>query len=238
MWGYYGSKSNLVDYYPEPECDLIIEPFAGTAQYSLKYWDRNVILVDKYETIINLWKWLQVCSEGDILGTRRLKCGENVDDFEWDCQEQKDLVGFIITGAPTMPKKTASRWKTVIRPNTQNYKLNLIASNLRKIRHWDIRLGSYEDVPNQLATWFVDPPYKVAGKYYKHSSKSIDYSHLAHWSKCRIGQTIVCENVGADWLPFNYLTSIRGAIKSSREAVWLNAEPRITSENILSVINK
>ena len=224
MWGYYGSKRNLVKYYPKPEHDLIIEPFAGTAQYALAYWDREVILMEKYETIVNLWRWLQKCSKDDILKTRRLKCGENVDDFEWECQEQKDLVGFIITGAPTMPKKTASKWKTVIRPNTQNYKLNLIADNLHKIKHWDIRLGTYEDLENLEATWFIDPPYEEAGKYYKFGSKYIDYSHLGNWCKDRRGQTIVCENEGASWLPFNYLTSIHGVRKSSKEAVWLNTK--------------
>lgn len=82
-----------------PKFDTIVEPFAGTAQYSLKYWDKKVILIEKYNVICDLWKWLQQCTKKDILSIRQLKCGENTDDFEWDCQEQKDLVGFIITGA-------------------------------------------------------------------------------------------------------------------------------------------
>ena len=131
MWGYYGSKSKVVNYYPPPKHDKIIEPFAGTAQYSLLYWDKEIHLIEKYDVIVNLWKWLQKCSKNDILSTRRLKCGENTDDFKWDCQEQKDLVGFIITGSPSVPKKTASKWKTVIRPNTQDYKLNYIAIKRR-----------------------------------------------------------------------------------------------------------
>ena len=75
MWGYYGSKSKIVNYYPKPIYDTIIEPFAGTAQYSLKYFDKDVILVDKYDVIVRLWKWLQQCSPKDILSLPRLSCG-------------------------------------------------------------------------------------------------------------------------------------------------------------------
>ncbi|KKK76293.1 hypothetical protein LCGC14_2865080, partial [marine sediment metagenome] len=37
MWPYFGSKQSLVKYYPAPEYSDIIEPFAGSAKYSLKY---------------------------------------------------------------------------------------------------------------------------------------------------------------------------------------------------------
>jgi len=103
MWGYYGSKSKIIDAYPAPKYGKIIEPFAGTAQYSLKYHDRDITIVDKYEVITRLWQWLQKCSPSDITGLPRLKFGENVDDFKWDCAEAKWLVGFIITGAPSQP---------------------------------------------------------------------------------------------------------------------------------------
>jgi len=222
MWGYYGSKSKIIEKYPSPKFDTVIEAFAGTAQYALKYWDRDVILIEKYDVICNLWKWLQKCTKKDILSTRQLKYGENVDDFVWDCQERKDLVGFIITGAPSMPKKTASKWKTVDRPNTQQYRLETIANNLEKIRHWRIVCGDYQDSPNVKATWFIDPPYIVGGKYYKHGSKSIDYEYLRDWCKQRKGQVIVCEADGANWLPFETLISSRGNRYQHKESVWIN----------------
>jgi len=37
MFSYYGSKKKIVKYYPEPVHDVIIEPFAGAAWYSLEY---------------------------------------------------------------------------------------------------------------------------------------------------------------------------------------------------------
>lgn len=222
MWGYYGSKSKVIQHYPAPTHNLIIEPFAGTAQYALRHFENDVILIDKYDTIVRLWKWLQQCSPKDILDTRRMDYQQNVDDFEWDCEERKWLVGFIIAGAPAQPKKTATRWKTVVRPNTQNYKLQMISESLHKIRHWDIRLGTYEDAPDVKATWYIDPPYVSGGQYYKHSNKNIDFTQLGSWCRTRKGQTIVCEKTGADWLPFEHLVESRGNLKQHSEAVWLN----------------
>lgn len=224
MWGYYGSKSKIVNKYPSPKYDTIIEPFAGTAQYALKYYDRNVILIEKYDVICNLWLWLQKCSKKDILSIRQLKCGESTDDFEWDCQEQKDLVGFIITGAPAVPKKTATKWKTVIRPNTQQFKLENIANNLDKIKHWKVVCGDYTVAPNIKATWFIDPPYTVGGRYYKYGTKNIDYTSLSAWCRERKGQVMVCEAEGADWLPFSRLTSFRGAKYKNIEVIWVKEE--------------
>lgn len=220
MWGYYGSKSKIVESYPPPKYGKIIEPFAGTAQYSLKYYDRDITIMDKYEVITRIWQWLQKCSPSDITGLPRLKCGENVDDFTWDCEEAKWLVGFIITGAPSQPKKTASRWKTVIRPNTQDYKLKMISENLHKIRHWKIINGEYIQLDNVEATWFIDPPYQFGGQYYRHGNKNIDFGKLAEWCKSRIGHVIVCENSKADWLPFRPLVHMRGNRFKSVECIY------------------
>jgi hypothetical protein len=146
MWGYYGSKSKVIDKYPPPKFGKIIEPFAGTAQYSLKYFDRQITLIEKYDVLIKIWKWLQQCSAQDILKLPRLKHGENLDNFSFDCEEAKWLMGFIVNSGSSQPKKTASWRITISRPNTQNYKLNLIANSLHKIKHWEIRQGCYSSL--------------------------------------------------------------------------------------------
>ena len=66
MWGYYGSKSKIVNKYPVPKHDKIIEPFAGTAQYSLKYFDKDILLIEKYDVIVRLWTWLKKCSKKEL----------------------------------------------------------------------------------------------------------------------------------------------------------------------------
>ena len=57
MFSYYGSKSKIVDYYPPPKYGKIIEPFAGSARYSLRFWQKDVLLVDKYPVIIEVWNY-------------------------------------------------------------------------------------------------------------------------------------------------------------------------------------
>jgi site-specific DNA-adenine methylase len=223
MFGYYGSKSKIIKKYTPPKYDKIIEPFAGTAQYSLLYYDRKVTLIEKYDVIVKIFKWLQSCSQSDILSAPIMKCGEHVDDYKWSCQEQKWMAGFIITGAPSMPKKTASKWKTVIRPNTQNYKYKMIAESLHKIKHWDIIHGDYQSIANQEATWFIDPPYKYGGEHYRHGNKDIDYAELASYCKERKGHVIVCENSRAEWLPFEPLTEMQGVKKRTLEVCYEHA---------------
>ena len=55
------------------------------------------------------------------------------------------------------------------------------------------------------ATWFIDPPYRVAGRHYRFGPDDIDYVSLGEWCRERPGLVIVCENAGADWLPFRPL---------------------------------
>ena len=222
MWSYYGSKTNLIKYYPPPKFNKIIEPFAGTARYSLKYFDKDILLVDKYEIIINIWKWLQKCSPNDIKKLPRLTHNEKISSYKFDCIEAEHLCGFLVGFSNKRPRKTGST-KLSQRPNFMNYRLNQIADNLFKIKHWTIELGSYESISNQKATWFVDPPYNSeAGKRYVFNSNGIDYIELAKWCKNRMGQIIVCEGINANWLPFKSMAVQRTNKKMSTEVIWCN----------------
>lgn len=215
MWSYYGSKSKVVHLYPRPVHDKIIEPFAGSARYALRWWERDVLLVDKYPVIVDLWHWLQQASEADILGLPEIRKGQSVDGFDLP-KAAKYLIGFCINGGSAQPKKTAgefSNWNEVKRD---------IASEIHKIRHWKIQLGSYEDIPNQSATWFIDPPYQFGGEWYVKGSQHINFCNLSEWCKTRSGQAIVCENTKADWLPFFQLRQMTGAYTTTTEAIWSN----------------
>lgn len=203
MWGYYGAKTNIIDAFPKPKHDRIIEPFAGSARYALKYFEKDVLLVDKYDVIIDIWKWLQKCSKGDIKNLPHFfKPRQSVDDFKYDCIEAKNLMGFLIGFGMQSPRKTASAKRMIQRPNHINFSLNRIAENLFKIKHWEIRTGSFDEIPNQKATWFIDPPYQFGGHIYIHNNKQMDFPALADWCTSREGQIIVCENNKADWMDF------------------------------------
>ena len=217
MWYYYGAKLKLVDKYPKPAYKTLIEPFAGSAQYSLKYWDNDVILVDKYNVVARLWKWLQLCSEKDILSLPVVGIDQTVDDFTWDCDEAKWLVGFnLVMGSP-VPRRNPTKWTTTERPHRQFAKLKLIADSLYKIRHWVIINGDYQCVNNIKATWFIDPPYMVGGGIYRHAH--IDYVGLADWTNSRMGEIIVCGNADDTWLDFKPLATLSGVSRVTKEAI-------------------
>jgi hypothetical protein len=223
MWSYYGAKTNLISLYPKPKHDRIIEPFAGTAKYSLKYFEKDVLLIDKYPVIIKIWKWLQECSPNDILKLpRKLTDQDRLDTIQFDCEEAKLLMGFVIGCGAERPRIKATYRKTIDRPNHINYNLKRIAANLFKIKHWQFIEGDYSLAPDIKATWFIDPPYKIGGHSYVHSNKHINFNELAKWCKERKGQTIVCENTKSDWLPFKKITAQRGSLFTTTEAVWCN----------------
>lgn len=229
MWSYYGAKTNVIHIYPKPRYDKIIEPFAGTARYALRYFEKDVLLVDKYDVIVKIWKWLQQCSTEDVLTLHRLKFQpkDNINTATYLCEEERLLVGFLVGFGFTSPRDTATP-RLRNRPGAMKYTINKIANSLFKIRHWKIELGSYEEIPNQDATWFIDPPYQFGGHSYVKNNKHIDFTHLGEWSRERHGQVIVCESTRATWMDFNPIThqSVHNVHKNNNkpyvEAMWTN----------------
>lgn len=219
MWSYYGSKSNLVDFYPPPKFGKIIEPFAGSARYALKYWDRDVLLVDAYDVVVKIWHYLQQCSEQDILGLPKMKKGDDIRTY--GLSDQELLFLSMMAGASS----TAPRYKVSPFTAEKNGYRNLykvIASKLHRIKHWKIEHGEYIGIPNQEATWFIDPPYQFGGHAYVMSSRNIDFDHLSSWCEGRKGQSIVCENTKATWMSFSPLKRHRGSKNTTVEAMWTN----------------
>lgn len=220
MFSYYGSKSKVIDLYPAPEYGKIIEPFAGSARYALKYWDRDVLLVDKYPVIVDLWKWLQKASADDILSLPSPKSGETINRSDYPCIEAAWLMGFMVQQGVNAPRLTVS--------SVGNFGKSIeldkrrIAESLHKIRHWKIVEGDYRDVSNQEATWFIDPPYQFGGEYYVKGNRDIDYSSLASWCESRMGQVMVCENTKATWMQFFPIGNMGGSQHTTTEAIWTN----------------
>lgn len=217
MFSYYGSKSKVAHLYPAPRHNLIIEPFAGSARYALKHFDHDVLLVDKYSVIVDVWHYLQQASEKDIMGLPILKRGQKISDLSVSGAE-KYFLGFLAGVAGMSPRNTVSGFAA--EQNSRPNQLKRIAKQLYKIRHWKIIQGSYDEIENREATWFIDPPYQFGGSAY--IEHNINYPALADWSKNRIGQAIVCENTKADWMHFYPLALMRGAMTTTTEAIWSN----------------
>lgn len=218
--------------YPKPKYDTIIEPFAGSAGYSHRYYERQVILVEIDPTIASVWNYLIKATSDDIMSLPIVPPGVSTRDLGLP-EPERCLIGFWVARGRFIPGATLSSWARASWPDPPVYCWGprcreRLANNVEKINHWQIIQGSYELAPFVEATWHIDPPYTKAGKCYKFGSNKIDYRRLAEWCRSRPGQVHVCENKGADWLPFKYLYETLGSAKDgnkrkrSEEVIWTN----------------
>jgi hypothetical protein len=226
IFPFYGSKWRDAKRYPAPEHGIIIEPFAGSAGYSLWHAPRKVLLIDADPIIIGVWEYLIGVGEAEILALPDLPPGQSIDDFALP-QEARWLIGFWLNVGSASPKKTMSAWakKATHQLVWSERARQRIVGELDGIRHWKVRLGSYEGCPTafegaQRVTYFVDPPYVEKGRYYR--VNHVDHAKLGAWCRELPGRAIVCEQQGADWLPFEPLATIKSTKGTSAEAVWIN----------------
>lgn len=227
FWAYYGGKWRAAPRYPAPLHDTIIEPFAGAAGYSLRHHERKVILVEKYTEIAEIWRYLIKASSAEIL---RIPLVDSVHDLpSWVPIEAYTLIGFNMNNANAHPCRVMSSGLKKLRANGRKLvgwseeRRSLTAAQVNHIRHWKVIEGDYTNAPSVKATWFIDPPYNNrAGSFYVHST--LDYPALSRWCRTRPGQTIVCENEGADWLPLKTFATLKAGVngKGSKEVIYTN----------------
>lgn len=205
FFGFYGGKwRDTPRLYPPPKYDVIVEPFAGSAGYSLRYYWKTVILCEIDPVIASVWEYLIRAKASEVLKLPDVPPDGTVDDLAVS-QEVKALKGV----------RPGSFWGERVRQT--------IARQVDLIRHWKIHSTSYEECPfTGTATWFIDPPYEIAGRHYHFGSSQIDYAHLGRWCQSRKGDVFVCEHLGAQWLPFKALHDAKTtrAGKLSPEAIW------------------
>ena len=217
FFSFYGAKWRASNYYQPPAYDTIVEPFAGSACYALRYFQKQVILVDADPDIAGLWQWLIDVPEKEIAALP-----EDIEDLDSiDLPSPaKTLIGFWFVKGSAVAVRRPYAWARTGKWSNQFWGADIkarICSQIKYIRHWRVINASYKDaVLPEEATWFIDPPYQVAGKHYRYNN--INYTDLGCWCRTRRGQVIVCEQQGADWLPFEKFKDIK-ALKS-----------RITSE--------
>jgi len=195
---------------------LIIEPFAGSARYSLKYYEKECWLNDSYKTITDIWDWIISATEEQIKAILELKKGENLNNFDLD-PKLKLLMGFIVNSGVQYPRLTCSKWAANYKEFSKHKKRML--DYCGKLKHWKTTNLDYKELPDIEATWFIDPPYEAAKERYK--KDRINYQELAEWCKSRKGQVIVCENSDSSkWLPFIPLKEMFGQRRKTTEVMW------------------
>lgn len=224
FFGYFGSKWKLAPLYPAPLHETVIEPFAGSAGYALRHYRRRVILRDADPIIVSIWRYLLRSSPAEILALPDLPKGGTVDDLPV-CQEARWFIGMWLNASASSPRRRPTGWMLEGRWPTRFWcaaTRRRIARQIDLVKHWRVEEGGYQFSPSLEATWFVDPPYQLAGTRYRIGSRLIDFAALAVWCRSRQGQIIVCENVGASWLPFQPLANIQTTCRGKRslEAAW------------------
>lgn len=228
FFSFFGSKWSHARHYPEPEYDTIVEPFAGSAGYSLHHPHLDIVLCDADHVVCAVWEYLIAASPREILQLPDVPVGGDVRDLNVS-QEAAWLIGFWLARGQRKPRNRPSGWMDAgLRPTSfwGPHIRERIADQLPYIRHWQVLNVDYSDAPEIEATWFVDPPYVHNGHRYRHGSALLDYDHLAQWCQSRPGQVVVCEDVRATWLPFEPLGVEAHALRvdlgrQAPEAVWV-----------------
>jgi len=218
MFYYYGRKQKIFDKYPKPQFNTIIEPFAGSAAYSMNYYKKNVILIEKDAKIASLWRYLILVVPNELVNLPILIKGQSLNDkvFNYLSTDQKSLIGFFLNPGSSQPKKSPGKFCAWTEENRKR-----LSIDVTKVKHWTIIEGDYKDVQNQEATWYIDPPYQGnGGQYYKHGNKDFDYNYLKDWVMERKGEVIVCENSEANWMDFKPLVDIQGQKHKTKEVIF------------------
>lgn len=226
---YYGAKRQVVRRYPKPAFSTIIEPFAGSGAYAIHHIlsgaADKAILVEKDSRVVALRNRVLAFSDSDIANLCPPDVGSWTEDLLFMCCAASNATarcrGFSMT-------QRALDVFSGLRRNMLRV-LPIVRGRITIIE------GDYRDSPDVEATWFLDPPYSVRDGevktktvfprgmgYAKNcSSNTIDYPSLALWAKQRKGQVIVCEQEGAEWLPFVPLAKNQNSQGvSSIEMIW------------------
>lgn len=252
FFSFYGSKHQASKHYEAPRYGTIIEPFAGSACYSLHHYDRRVVLVERDPDLAALWRYLIGSTEADIRKLPDIGPEQCVEDLGV-CRGAELLIGMWLNSGATYPRKRLSEWgKTSARADPARYcsfwgprARDRVASHIEAVNHWTVIEGDWSNAPSIFGTWFIDPPYQKAGRHYRYGSDLINFQELGRWCRSRHGQVIVCEQEGADWLPFQSFRTMKasegrhgpcGPRRSgkSKEVVWASDQQYALRDGVLA----
>jgi hypothetical protein len=107
---YFGGKVRAASWYPAPTHATIVEPFAGGAGYSYRYYDRNIVLIEKYDVLANMLAWFVRSGAEDIPRMPLLEPGQRVSDLPNLIPEQRAFIGFWIDMGTERPKDKPTPW--------------------------------------------------------------------------------------------------------------------------------
>ncbi len=226
MFYFYGAKRAMARWYPDPEFPLVVEPFAGSAQYAMHALRHGkaerAVLYDSDPRVVEIWHRLLSMSPEDVLALPPIEAGVRTSDPMHIVVAASNSWGRV--KGMTVTPRMAKRWETM--------KANIAAELPLVLGKVEIYLGDYTLAGiHGEATYFVDPPYqpqaddvwwrKGQGYPKGHDARSLDFVALGEWCRSRSGQVIVAEQDGATWLPFLPLRGLRDSQGTHRkEVIW------------------
>ncbi len=211
LFKWFGSKWQSAKTLPAPRLPIIIEPFAGSAGYSLRHCEHEVILCESNPNVYGLWDWLiHGATEADIRGIP-LGVPEGVDIKSLQMSNGQSLLLKHWQRTNNVGNCwTISPWGSSPGQWTENTRAR-VASEFHHVKHWHILADGLSMIvtgEDAKATWFIDPQYQYN---YQYGCKPVDYQALGNTIKNHLnGHVIVCEavcpktNVVPNWLPFVY----------------------------------
>ncbi len=236
LFKWFGSKWSLAKRLPLPECDTIIEPFAGGAGYSLRHHEHFVTIAETDKHIHALWRWLiddateslirEIpinLTEGADIRTFGLSAGQATLVKSW---QRTNNIGDCWTVSPWGNKP--GQWTANTRAR--------VSEEVAAIKHWRLAYDGFRlleegcemEARASAATWLIDPPYEFNYQY----RQDFDHTRLHHLARRLPGQIIACEarepKTGRmpEWLPFRDFTRsitsrrAKGNHTHSSELIW------------------
>lgn len=172
---YSGNKKRLSPLLRKPVSDIVIEPFAGSAGYSLYYKPSKVILFENNTDIYNLWNWLITATTiKDLEKLESLKVSVKTDIRTLNLPKPEETL-FRLTCASVYVGQLSS-W-IAYPQNSVNF--SFLKENLDYIKN-NITLGGkdFRESLSLKGTFFIDPPYVGTHGNYKDKSKKLSLDNI------------------------------------------------------------
>src|SRR5262249_55726044 len=153
---FYGGKRRLARFYPPPQHRVVVEPFAGSASYSVTHLvpvkgvraiDR-AILIEKDSRVCELWERLLAMDVSKLLEQPIPKAGDRTSDFL-----------YMTSACSNRIARTTEMTVTTRMPVVLKRMFRQMAAVLPHVKdRVEIIQGDYTEAPDIEATWFIDPP--------------------------------------------------------------------------------
>lgn len=208
LFKWFGSKWLASKLYPKPEFDDIYEPYAGSAGYSLRHYEKRVTIWEKNDNLVVLWTWLIKAATSDDIRAIPVGLPEGTDIRSLGLSHGQALL--LKTWQRTNNVGdcwTTSPWGHLPGQWTENTRAR-VADEVHAVKHWTLGLPT----TMSSGTYFVDPPYEFN---YRYGATDFDHGALAAWlATLEVPHQVIaceaaCPKTGAvpTYLPFQFFAS-------------------------------